>query len=174
MSSFFPDCGFVAEVRVDMNAFRAHFSRIRNFLSVILGLRQPSLHASKRFAEAAVGHHLHDHSLRMPDESSDQVHHPLHNGAQPAAHCPLQPNDLGVEKRLARHAQHVVYQEPELEELPVDSENSGRKVLQVEFAFQLCEALLARTLVAVQPQDIGSGHLFGVRPDAEDFVLRQE
>ena len=100
---FFPDFSFGAEVRVDLSDFRAHLSRVRKLLRVFLGLRQPSLHADKRFAEAAVGHHLHDNSPRMPDEPSAQVHHPLHNGAQTAARCPLQPNNPGVEKRLAQH-----------------------------------------------------------------------
>jgi len=174
MGCFFPGFGFGAAVRVDLSDFRAHLSRVRNFLRVFLGLRQPSLHADKRFTEAAVGHHLHDNTPRMPDESSAQVHHPLHNGAQPAARCLLQPNNPGVEKRLAQNAQHVVYQDPELEEQLVDAELSGRKTFQVEFAFQLREVLLARAPVAVQTQDVGIGHLLEICPDAEDFVLRQQ
>lgn len=174
MGCSFPGFGFGAEVRVDLNDFRAYLSRVRNCLRVFLDLRQPSLHADKRFAEAAVGHHLYDNSPRMPDEPSAQGHHPLHNGAQPAAPCLLQPNDPGVEKRLAHHSQHVVHQDPELEEQLVEAELSGRMVLQVEFTFQLCEVLLARTPIAVQTQDVGVGHLLDVRPDAEDFVLRQE
>jgi len=174
MGCFFPDFGFGTEVRVNLNDFRAHLSRVWNFLRVFFGLRQPSLHADKRFAEAAVGHHLLDNSPRMPAEPSAQVHHPLHNSAQSVARRLLQPDDPGVEKRLAQHAQHVVHQDSELEKQLVDAELSGRKALQIVFAFQLREVLLARAPAAVETQDVGIGHLLEVRPDAEDFVLRQE
>ena len=73
MRCFFPGFGFGSAVRVDLNDFRAYVSLGRVFLRAFLGLRQPSLHADKRFAEAAVGRHLQDNPPRMPDQPAAQV-----------------------------------------------------------------------------------------------------
>ena len=47
MGCFSPGFGFGAEIRVDLNDFRAHLTLVRNFLRVFLGLRQPFLHAGR-------------------------------------------------------------------------------------------------------------------------------
>ena len=153
MWCLFPGFGSGSELRVDLSDFRTYVSHVRNFFRIFSGLRQPSLHAGKRFAEAAVGRHLQDNPPRMPDQPAAQVHHPLHDGAQPTTCRLLQPDDPGVEQRLAQHAEHVVHQDPELEEQLVNAELPGRQALQVELAFQFREVLLAGAPVAVQTQE---------------------
>jgi hypothetical protein len=174
MLCLFLGFGSGSEVRVDLNDFRAYVSLGRVFLRVFSSLRQPSLHTDKRLAEATAGRHFQNKPSRMADQPAAQVHHPLHDGAQPTTCRLLQPDDPGVEHRLAQHAEHVVHQDPELEKQLVDAELSGRQALQVEFAFQFREVLLARAPVAVQTQDVGIGYLLQTCPDAEDLVLRQE
>jgi hypothetical protein len=142
MRCFPPGFGFGTELKVNLNDFRVHLTLVRIFLRVFLGLRKPFLHASKSFAEAAVGHHLQDNSPLMPNQPSTRVHNPLYDGAQPATRRLLQSDDPGVQQRLAQHPQHIVHQGPELKEQLVYAELPGGQALKVELAFQFSEVLL--------------------------------